>query len=191
MSHEWGSAAIVVAIVAASISFLSAAASLWAASVAHRTLKRQTEADKPIVECQLTPLREHDGWLQLWLTLENPTNVTWTARRLRVVSPTGTIAANWEETHSEDGPGSYKLDENKLAVLTASETTVPIEVLPTGSAAPSYRGGGRGDRNSSWVFVRPPPAATRLKMELSVESRGSVQRMVKYKIVREVPRSGD
>lgn len=102
--REWSSAAIIVAIAAAAISLIGAGASLWAAWVSHRVLKRQKEGDKPAVTCQIEDAS--DGWLSLRIIIENPTTSSWIASSLRVISPAGAIAGGEAETHSQDSYGA-------------------------------------------------------------------------------------
>ena len=185
MNGEWGSAAIVVAIAAAGISLLSASAALWAAWVSHRMMKRQTESDKPTIDCRLSVIE--NGWLRLQIILENPTISTWVSLCLRVRKPSGTLAANQNETHTRDSYGGYAIDPEKLASVTGSEAALNIEVLPAGSGAASWSHQSRGDRNWGIVYLRPPDSARRLLMELVVESLDGIPRVVTYRIQRATP----
>lgn len=190
MTHtDWGSAAIIVAIVAAVISLLSAGAATWAAWVSHRMLKRQTQSDKPTLEFRLH--RIEGGWIQLRICLDNPTKSSWVGRRLRVLRPRDCIAANWDQTHSSDGVGSFKFDPAKMAALTTREAVLNVEVWPAGSTAPSYSNQSRGDRSWGTAYIRPPNGTRKLKMELLVESLDGIHRRERYLILRDVPQPAE
>lgn len=176
MSLDWGSVADWVSGIG---SIGASVVALWLASNQKRALR---EADRPLVSCKLER-GGGKGWVEVFLSFDNPSSKQWRCVKAEVLRPRHGLIVDQYDARDEKGDNPFS--EAARDANAAQTLDLDIEIGPIGSAAPAWRGGGRGNFTYRRFYAKGSKG-TAFRLRVTLESNEPVPDRFQTVISREI-----